>query len=60
VIEDITAKSIGPKTTRTLQHIFPQSVIGAMSQYHTVVIVTIPHQSECGIDAKSALTGFSK
>ena len=42
----------GPKNTNTLPIAFHNPVIGYMSPYPTVVIVTNPHQRASRIDAK--------
>lgn len=60
VIDEITASKIGPSITNTAPKSFHPSVIGTISPYPTVVIVTTPHQRVCGIEAKSAFTPDSK
>jgi len=53
VIDDITANSTGHKSMSTTHKLFQMIVTGTISPYHTVVIVTNPHQSDCGIDENS-------
>lgn len=43
----------------TAQKNFHQNVIGTISPYQTVVIVTIPHQSASGTDENELFTPFS-
>jgi hypothetical protein len=55
----MTASKTGPRRISTTHKLLPKNVIGAISPYPTVVMVTIPHQIDCGIDENCEFTAVS-